>query len=236
MNKKVWALAAATLGLGLLASCSKDNNEPAPKVQATQSKTFTIDATAFDRFVYFSFETGQPVQLTDEQSKTSTAWDIAFHRYDFRTNSGTATTVGKGGVAVTASEDINASIPMPDAASFKVDVNKQVVVKYGGAAAAEQGNPGVVYASLPVNPVLTSEVKPGVPMPVRDEDFVSKGAIWSLGMPPAYYVSPKVYIIRTATGKYARLKIKAYKGTISLNGVNSSANGYVEFEYVYPVN
>lgn len=236
MNKKVWALAAATLGLGLFASCDKTKNEPVAPVEPSEVKTFTINATAFDRFVYFNFETGKQVELTDEQSKTSTAWDIAFHRYDFRTNSGTATTVGKGGAALTNSEDIKGTVPMPDAANFKVDVDKRVVIKYGGAAAAQQGQPGVEYASVPVNPVLTSEVRASVPMPTKDEDFVNKGAIWSMGMPPAYYTNPKVYIIRTATGKYARLKVKAYKGTISINGANESRNGFVEFEYVYPVN
>lgn len=235
MNRKVWALAAATLTLGFFSSCDKDKSEPTP-VESKEVKTFTIDATAFDKFVYFNFETGKQVELTDEQSKTSTAWDIAFHRYDFRTNSGTASSVGKGGAAITTSEDIKGTIAMPDAASFKVDEDKQIVVQYGGAAAAQQGRPGVVYGNLPVNPVLTSEVKAGVQMPTKDEDFVTKGAIWSLGMPPAYYMNPKVFIIRTATGKYARLQVKAYKGTLSVNGVNDSKNGYVEFDYVYPVN
>jgi len=59
----------------------KDDAEPAP-----EKKSATIDATSYTDWVYFSFETGEIVTVTD--FATEQTWDVGFHRWDVRTNGG----------------------------------------------------------------------------------------------------------------------------------------------------
>ncbi|PIE87499.1 MAG: hypothetical protein CSA01_00395, partial [Bacteroidetes bacterium] len=56
--------------------------------------TKTFDARAYDKWVYFSFDKGEEVEITDFQN--SMEWDIAFHRFDVRVNCGTSGP-GQGG-------------------------------------------------------------------------------------------------------------------------------------------
>lgn len=59
---------------------------------------FTIDATAYTDWVYFSFEEGNVVSVSDPENDLN--WDIALHRYDVKTNGGVSGK-GKGGAIIT---------------------------------------------------------------------------------------------------------------------------------------
>ncbi len=79
-----------SLILGVTSCTKEDPEEPV----GTGATTKTFDARAYDKWVYFSFDKGEEVEITDFQN--STEWDIAFHRFDVRVNCGTSGP-GQGG-------------------------------------------------------------------------------------------------------------------------------------------
>ncbi|MBF1047619.1 MAG: hypothetical protein HXL26_06025, partial [Porphyromonadaceae bacterium] len=95
----------------------------------------------------------------------------------------------------------------------------------------------------PANLVLTTtrELKevPGSPMPAFK--IIRRGAIVQdlsvhLGGSntggPSTVVSDKVYIVRTATGKHAKVKVLSHKGI--LNG-KADVTAVITLQYVYPI-
>ena len=88
MKKSMLLVALATLTLGIT-SCGKDTPTPNPSNETV--KSVVVNATAYDEYVYFSFEQGKVIKnakYTDEAIKKDKSWDLAFHRYELRTNSG----------------------------------------------------------------------------------------------------------------------------------------------------
>ncbi len=73
--------------------------------EADGVKKCTLDASAFDKYTYLSLATGDIVALTDEQSKTSSAWDIAFRRFAVKTNGGSSGAGKRGAELVVAQSD-----------------------------------------------------------------------------------------------------------------------------------
>lgn len=239
MIKRI-SLLAACASLALFSSSCSKKDEPSK----ANAKTVVIDATSYTDYVYFSFEQGKVVKTAkydDEAIKKDQSWDLGLHRYEFRTNSGTSGS-GKGGAYETSETNINASIPVP--ASVETDkMQPQLIASphFGG------GNPSKSlfdsYVNTPANLVLTTtrELKevPGSPMPVFK--IIRRGAIVQdlsvhLGGSntggPSTVVSDKVYIVRTATGKHAKVKVLSHKGI--LNG-KADVTAVITLQYVYPI-
>lgn len=76
--------AAAVLALAL-AGCEGEST--APPIDTTPGE-LVIDASSSTGFTYFSFSTGGTVTVTNPA--TDTNWDLAFRRFEIRTNSGVA--------------------------------------------------------------------------------------------------------------------------------------------------
>ncbi|MDX2261370.1 MAG: HmuY family protein [Gemmatimonadales bacterium] len=77
--------ALLALPLALLAACESESAPPAP----LPSGTLQVDATSQTAFRYFSFDNnGAVVTVTDP--RTSSAWDVAFRRFEVRLNGGVA--------------------------------------------------------------------------------------------------------------------------------------------------
>ena len=98
MKKKDLLLLFIALGtLVGFQSCSDDDDDV--KLKAIE-KEVSIDATAYDKWVYFSFEKGEVLTKTTgkgvEEKMPGLDWDIAIHRWDIRLNCGESGT-GKGG-------------------------------------------------------------------------------------------------------------------------------------------
>ncbi len=94
MVKKLKLLALALLtGTLIFTSCKKEN-----PVEPVSNKTITgevtIDASAYDKWVYFSFKGNKVVEVSD--FKNSLKWDIGFHRQNVRVNCGKSG-IGQGG-------------------------------------------------------------------------------------------------------------------------------------------
>lgn len=201
----------------LFVACSKSNDEPAGT--KTEQKTagtvqdITINASDYTKWIYFSFEQGKELSLTDEEAKKSDAWDIAIHRYDFRTNTAT-TGLGKGGAYKTTEKDINAKIQIPEASAFTLDTPGRITIKFDHTAKP----PTPVYADQPRNAAID---------PIKFDHTQ---------MPPKYNISNVVYLVRTAKGKYAKLLVPIYNAPLKkADGKIEATAGNLGIKYVYPV-
>lgn len=140
---------------------------------ATLEKSANIDETTFD-------------------------WDIALHRYDVKTNAGSA-------LSTTAKElsEITAIPSSGYTADMKTD---SLMVDMSGMMKNAVG-----YASGHVNEVL------------------NKGVVADLGsMPPTFSMSGLVYLIKLHSGEYAKIKFTGYRS-------DENVTGHITFDYEYPV-
>ncbi len=170
--KKSILIIAALASLALL-SCEK-NQQPGGETSEAY-----IDATSKTTWSYFSLSESKVMGTGEENDSDNAAWaartdwDFAVCRYNIRTNSGKATSVGaKGGVYV-SSETFESLKSVPKDAIFQAD---DVVTSSGMG-----GTTSVVKSSATVITFMTNE----------DGSKV---------MPPVYLKAP-VYIFRTADGK-----------------------------------
>ena len=77
------------LSMMLLASC-KDSVKKDPTTNIGNTVTLTdVDVSAYDQWVYLSFESRTPVVLGVEEDAPA-QWDIALHRENVKTNRGAA--------------------------------------------------------------------------------------------------------------------------------------------------
>jgi hypothetical protein len=161
-----------------------------------QAQEFVINSTSSTAWKYFSFTKNDTVSVSDPA--TSTDWDLAFQRYRVKTNGGIS---GNGkGSAANSYKKLQAGFDMlkliPDTTTFAVDQAIQIAVQQG-------------YATYNVNPVLYTWFN------------IELGANGTQIVPTDY-----VYIVKTATGKYAKVWFKSYYSA-------TNVSGYVTFDYKY---
>lgn len=121
----LWVVAAMALSFTMtFASCSSDNDD---NNDESNVKTLTVDATAYDQWVYVNLKDGstQTVTMegTDDESKATIDWQIAIHRYTkIKTNGGS--------VLMTDMTDMSKVTTIP-ASGYTADENdKQVLIKF----------------------------------------------------------------------------------------------------------
>jgi len=189
MKKSI--LIIATLASLALLSCNKTEQPGGETSEAY------IDATSKTTWTYFSLSEGK-VTGTGEENETDNAiwatrtdWDFAVCRYNVRTNSGKATSVGaKGGVYV-SSESFDELKSVPKGATFEAD---DVVTSSGMS-----GTTSVVQSSATVITFMTND----------DGSKV---------MPPVYLKAP-VYIFRSADGKkHFKVEFTQYQNEDKVTG------------------
>lgn len=154
------------------------------------TKSVTIDASAFSDWKYFSFKDGEiPAEEVGdyENSKTKTNWDMAFHRGDIRTNSGVSGHAQGG--ALKAKGTKFADVTTIPTEGYTVDEEAEIMIEMGADG----------YRTQSKNSALA--------------DWYS-----SEGMPPAYLVNDHVYIVRTADGNYAKVKFTDYTNDAGSGG------------------
>lgn len=130
----LFKIAILAFGLAFFASCGDDDNSTSKPLNVTEVKN--LDAKDYTQWVYYSFEKGfetpvgkgeaDPEKGDDAKWKERTDWDIAFHRYDIRTNSGTSGK-GKGGVIKMEETDL-ASVTEAPETGYIVDVLGKVML------------------------------------------------------------------------------------------------------------
>jgi len=160
------------------------------------SQTTEINSTNANTWKYFSFEKNDTVTIADPSN--SPEWDIAFQRYRIRTNSGLAGN-GMGGAANSYSKGqagFDALRTVPDTSTFAVDTSVDIAVQMG-------------FATYIINPELYTW-------------FTLEFSAQGTQIVPADYV----YIVRTATGKYAKVWFKSYYSA-------TNTAGFINFQYKY---
>ncbi len=163
---------------------------------AIESKTFVIDVRNSSGWKYFSFAEDDTIAVSDPSA--STEWDLAFQRYRIRTNGGES---GKGlGAAANTGQKGQAGFDAVKSAddTFKFMDDGPVSI------AVQQG-----YETFILNPELYTW-------------FTMEQASQGTQIAPSDFV----YIVRTATGKYAKIWFKSYYSATNISG-------HITFQYKY---
>lgn len=186
----------------LLLSCSKEELT----IQPTKQASVSLDVRQYDKWIYFSFLNG--IIETPVNPEESLVWDIAFHRWDVKTNGGIA---GKGNGSAYMSEltslDKNLIITNMQESQFKSNVLIKTYMK---------------------TPDMTQGPEQRVDVPANPE--LCKWMVVNMStIPPGYNMSDKVFLVKSASGRLGAIKFKSYMN-------ETAVKGYVTFEYLYPIN
>lgn len=207
MKKKNLLLLFMVLGtLVGFQSCSDDDVQ----LKAIE-KEVSIDATAYDEWVYFSFKKGEVLTKTTgagvEEKMPGLAWDIAFHRWDVRLNCGESGT-GKGGallsegnIAKTGWDAVNEA---PEK-GYSVDEKTDVIKVY------KMPKPDMVN-------VGGSKIITG--------DSEGSWVVFSHANGPSYNITNQIFVVKTASGKYAKIWLKQYTNA-------EKKGGHITMKYAY---
>lgn len=185
MKKQFLFLLALLISASMIfTSCKKDEET----VETTLTpgvvvNTLTLNATAYDKWVYFSFDSSRVVAV--DNYLTSDKWDIAFHRYDVRVNCGTSG-IGMGGTYNAGKVDFNSATTAPESGYSLNDTIKIYEVN------PMQHNTAI-EKKVPGDTLLAKWIK---------KVYGANG--------PVYSYSDNIYIIKTAKGKYVKFWLKNY--------------------------
>jgi hypothetical protein len=191
-------------------ACSDDDDESPLAIE----KEVEVEATAFDKWTYFSFKTGKVVGTSGvEETREEMDWDIAFHRYDIRTNSGTSGS-GKGGAYLAEDKiaktgwDALTSAPTT---GYVADGTIKVITQYAPETLKADVSGSKVITGGPDNlPATWCTFEPG-----------SNG--------PVYGITNQIFVVKTAEGKYAKVWLKAYQKLVG----GRKLGGHITMKYAY---
>lgn len=161
-----------------------------------------INATSYTRWTYINFHTltVDSMEIADDAEEPDD-WDIAIHRYDAKTNGGAVIETG-----FTGFEALQASGKMPEGDYVQDEwTTSQIIIDMSGMM---QGN--IKYAESYYNSELSKWLK-----------------VDTQNMPPSYYPSNKVYVVKLKDGTFVALRLKKYMNA-------SGDKGYMMIEYLYP--
>ncbi len=185
MFKKVTPI-TVLLALGFF-YCQKEEELNPP-----ESGTYTINASSYEEWAYFSFSEAGSVSVANPES--SHGWDLGFQRLKIRTNSGTSGP-GSGGAINMGAIEFDSLIEAPEE-GYVVDT---MVIWMPGSPHED---------TVSMNPELM-------------EWFNMSG-----GMPPTITAKDTVFVIKTADGKYAKIKLLDYYD-------QEGHSGFITFRYSY---
>ncbi len=195
--------------LTILSSCKKDNAET---LILKAVNVDNIETKAFDKWVYFSFEKGILGTYTENEFdyKNSLDWDLAFHRWDVRTNGGESGK-GKGAACAVNYQDLNVELWSLNFASLAF-VNDSKIKTYMAPPDMNAETDADQRKEVPANTILATWLK------------VSMSSI-----PPTYTMATNAFVIKAANGKMAAIQFTNYLS-------DKAVKGYVSFKYIYPLN
>ena len=172
-------------------SCKKDDTPDNPQASSVK-EVKELNASSQTEWTYFSFSEGKQVVVTNP--RTSNNWDIAFNRYNVKTNGGTS---GIGGVEVvnTGSKDFDAVTQYPG-----VGYQKDEEVTTYGRPKEGQTTPTVITNS--VNKAITGTVMNPDPKGFYNYTPPAQGS-----NTPHINLTKYVYVLKTTKGEYVKLQI-----------------------------
>jgi hypothetical protein len=184
----------------------------------SSSRTVTVDASDYKKWVYFSFANGivgtYSAYLDNEGNANGTVvdnsgnvinessfdWDIAIHREDIRTNGAGAYNTGETTLSNVTS--------VPTGVEYTKDVATE------GKVILDMS--GMMTGSIKYGPFKLNETLCGW----LTKDLSS--------MPPVYTIHKYVYVIQLANSKYAKIQFTDRTS-------ETNATGHITFTYEYPV-
>lgn len=211
-KSKIVMLLMAAMAVTSFSSCGGDDDDANdgnngenvnPGTEKLEMKTVMLSRkTAYGNdWIYFSLKEGKELAgITEENHMENLEWDLAFNRYNIRTNSGKSGK-GQGGALDTESKDMEAVKTVPEK-EFIVDVNAMITESFTGS--------GITECESSLNPCMAEAIK-------------------FAGPPPSYTPNNHIYIVKTADGKYAKVKVLGFHN-------DEGKSGFVSFQYVYQPN
>lgn len=160
--------------------------------EKTCSGIIYVDASTYDRWVYIDFR-NKRIDTTNilVGENEPVQWDFALHRYDVKTNNGSAVET-----AFSLLEDVPPSDNI-NLGEFSPDISDSIMVDVSGMM------DGIIkYVPSKKNPVLSRWMN------------VDTGT-----MPPIYTLSNKVYILQMSNGSRAALLFTNYMSPASVKGI-----------------
>jgi hypothetical protein len=210
IKKTFQSIALSVLGMSCLSSC--DNKDDLFQKTEPKEGLAILNCTDYTRWNFFSFAKGDIIGTCDagneaenEAWRNRSDWDLAFHRQDVKTNSG-ASGNGKGGILEYNFDgqafDFDA-VKIAPKDGYQTDVQDSVIYDMSQMM---QNKIGYVPAGLAQPPKKWAELKD------------MQNSRWEYAQ--------KVFVVRTANGKYAKIYLKNFKS-------DAGASGTVTMQYVY---
>ncbi|GAB6012767.1 HmuY family protein [Viscerimonas tarda] len=204
------SITLALLGLGCFPSC--DNKDDLFQKTEPKEGLAIVDCTSYTQWNFFSFSKGEIIGTCDagndadnEVWRNRSDWDLAFHRQDVKTNSGVSGT-GKAGILEYNFDsqpfDFERVTLAPED-GYLVDVQDSIIYDMSQMM---QGKIGYVHTGL--------------------TQVTKRWAVLEDMQNSKWVYAQKVFIVRTADGKYAKIYLKNFKS-------DAGASGVVTMQYVY---
>lgn len=158
--------------------------------ESNNSGRIYIDATKYTNWIYIDFHDKSIDSLDITTSKDEpSVWDLAVHRYDAKTNSGSVVETNLTDFSQLSGYSINEN-------DFVKDVPSKVIIDMSGMM---DGN--ILYSESNVNMVLSKWLN------------VDKSS-----MPPVYTLSEKVYLVKFSDGTIAAVKLSDFMNKSLVKG------------------
>jgi hypothetical protein len=170
-------------------------------------KTFTVNASSTTQWAYFSFAKGDTVEVN--RPDTSIAWDLAFNQSNIRTNSGLSGK-GTGGAYNSGKVGTNGFPQLKLVSNTATFTKDDSIFVYD-----ERGNQVKIIGNNIFNGITNNWY-----------DYNSTSHVLTS--------KNQVYIIRTATNKYAKFLISSFYNP--KNPSITTGLGYYTFTYFYQPN
>jgi len=167
----------------VVSSCKKDDEKPDDNSSGVKSGEVSLsrETDYGNDWIYFSFEEGKEVDAGDHEHTLN--WDIAFNRYNVRTNCGESGS-GQAG-AYDAGQIAFSALTEAAEDGYTVDDTIQIVEEFIGF--------NVTWMTSTGNDIFKGCI-------IRE--MTSSG--------PRFTPNDHVYVVKTAKGKYAKIWIKDY--------------------------
>jgi len=208
-KKKFTFITFTLLTMSCLFSCNKD--ELFQKIMPKEGEVI-LDCSSYTQWHFFSFDEEKIIGSCDANNETEynkwfnrTDWDLAFHRQDIKTNSGKSGN-GKGGIV-----EYNFN-----GASFNFDIVNSAP-KDGYAIDTEDS---IIYDMSQMMQGVIGYVHTGLAQPTK------RWATLTDMQNSRWEYAQKVFIVRTAEGKFAKIYLKNFKN-------NTGTSGTITMQYFY---
>jgi len=192
-------------------SCDGIYDDPSEMPVEKDDNSFSlVDCTSYTNWVYFNLadDTSQTLDYQAEESDIAAGWTFAMHRYDCKTNGGSAYETVYTSIEELQTALDEGTFALPQASDYVADVADSVTIDMSHMMEGY-----LVYAKSMVNQELGKWL---------DVD--------TSNMPPNYTQSDRVYLIRTSDGSVAAIYFTGYSNPYEYN-----TKGYISFDYVYPL-